>query len=96
MDKNKIFGIISIILCILGWILYSKVGIIIALIIEIIAIVLAIVSTKKQKNVYGTIGIIGSTILIVIMLIVLLGNGVTSNTGNDALIRKSQEIQQRK
>ena len=51
MEKNKILGIISIILCIIGWILYSKIGIILAILIEIGALILAIYSGKKQKNI---------------------------------------------
>ena len=49
MSKYKILGIISILLFIIGWILYSKLGIIIALIFEIIALILAIISGKKKK-----------------------------------------------
>ena len=55
MEKNKILGIISIILCIIGWILYSKIGIILAILIEIGALILAIYSGKKQKNIFATI-----------------------------------------
>ena len=87
MEKNKIFGIISIILCIIGWILYSKIGIILAILIEIGALILAIYSGKKQKNIFATIGIIGAVILIVMMVVVLLGIGVY-NVGDDALINK--------
>ena len=87
MEKNKILGIISIILCIIGWILYSKIGIILAILIEIGALILAIYSGKKQKNIFATIGIIGAVILIVMMVVVLLGTGV-SNVGDDALINK--------
>jgi len=42
VSKYKILGIISILLFIIGWILYSNLGIIIALIFEIIALILAI------------------------------------------------------
>ncbi len=87
MEKNKILGIISIILCIIGWILYSKIGIILAILIEIGALILAIYSGKKQKNIFATIGIIGAVILIVMMVVVLLGIGVY-NVGDDALINK--------
>ena len=87
MEKNKILGIISIILCISGWILYSKIGIILAILIEIGALILAIYSGKKQKNIFATIGIIGAVILIVMMVVVLLGIGVY-NVGGDALINK--------
>lgn len=87
MEKNKILGIISIILCIIGWILYSKIGIILAILIEIGALILAIYSGKKQKNIFATIGIIGAVILIVMMVVVLLGIGVY-NVGDDALIKK--------
>ena len=87
MEKNKILGIISIILCIIGWILYSKIGIILAILIEIGALILAIYSGKKQKNIFATIGIIGAVILIVMMVVVLLGRGVY-NVGGDALINK--------
>ncbi len=87
MEKNKILGIISIILCIIGWILYSKIGIILAILIEIGALILAIYSGKKQKNIFATIGIIGAVILIVMMVVVLLGIGVY-NVGGDALINK--------
>ena len=87
MEKNKILGIISIILCIIGWILYSKIGINLAILIEIGALILAIYSGKKQKNIFATIGIIGAVILIVMMVVVLLGIGVY-NVGGDALINK--------
>lgn len=87
MEKNKILGIISIILCIIGWILYSKIWIILAILIEIGALILAIYSGKKQKNIFATIGIIGAVILIVMMVVVLLGIGVY-NVGDDALINK--------
>ena len=96
MEKNKILGIISIILFIIGWIAYSKLGIVLAIIIEIGAFVLAIISGKKQKNAFATIGLIGSTILIVMMIVILLGNVTSSKVGEDSLIRKSQEIQQAK
>lgn len=95
MEKNKILGIISIILCIIGWILYSKIGIILAILIEIGALILAIYSGKKQKNIFATIGIIGAVILIVMMVIVLLGTGI-SNVGDDALINKARQIEQSK
>ena len=95
MEKNKILGIISIILCIIGWILYSKIGIILAILIEIGASILAIYSGKKQKNIFATIGIIGAVILIVMMVVVLLGTGV-SNVGDDALINKARQIEQSK
>lgn len=95
MEKNKILGIISIILCIIGWILYSKIGIILAILIEIGALILAIYSGKKQKNIFATIGIIGAVILIVMMVVVLLGTGV-SNVGDDALINKARQIEQSK
>ena len=94
MENNKIMGIISIVLVILGWILYAKIGIVLALIIEIGALVLAIFSYKKEKNIFASIGSIGAIILIVMMIIVLLGQGVASNTGDDALINKAKEIQQ--
>lgn len=87
MEKNKILGIISIILCIIGWILYSKIGIILAILIEIGALILAIYSGKNKKNIFATIGIIGAVILIVMMVVVLLGIGVY-NVGGDALINK--------
>ena len=48
MEKNKILEIISIILFIIGWIAYSKLGIALAIIIEIGALVLAIISAKKK------------------------------------------------
>lgn len=95
MEKNKILGIISIILCIIGWILYSKIGIVLAILIEIGALILAIYSGKKQKNIFATIGIIGAVILIVMMVVVLLGTGV-SNVGDDALINKARQIEQSK
>ena len=95
MEKNKILGLISIILCIIGWILYSKIGIILAILIEIGALILAIYSGKKQKNIFATIGIIGAVILIVMMVVVLLGTGV-SNVGDDALINKARQIEQSK
>lgn len=50
VSKYKILGIISILLFIIGWILYSNLGIIIALIFEIIALILAIISSKKEKK----------------------------------------------
>ena len=46
MEKNKILGIISIVLLITGWIAYSKLGIVLSIIIEIGALVLAIISYK--------------------------------------------------
>ena len=90
---NKILGIISIILFILGWILYAKVGIIIGLIFEIISLVLGILSIKKEKNILGNIGIVGSIILLVIMLFIFVSSGVSSNVGDDALINKAKEIE---
>lgn len=94
MSKYKIFGIISIFLFIIGWILYSKVGVIIALIFEIVALVLAIISRKKEKNVYSTIGTVASIILIVIMVFIMITSGISNNAGDDALINKALEIQQ--
>ena len=94
MNKNKLLGIISFILAVMGWILYSKLGIIISLIFEIIALILGFVSDKKEKNIFSKIGCIGSIILITIMIIMLLSMGVSSNIGNDALLKKSQEIKQ--
>ena len=96
MEKHKILGIISILLFIVGWILYAKVGVILSLIIEILALVLAIISEKGGKNTFATIGIIGAILLIIMMIVVLLGSGILSNTGNDALINKAREIQQNK
>ncbi len=58
-----------------------------AILIEIGALILAIYSGKKQKNIFATIGIIGAVILIVMMVVVLLGIGVY-NVGDDALINK--------
>ncbi len=87
-------GIISILLFIIGWILYSNLGIIIALIFEIIALILAIISSKKEKNIFSTIGIVASTILTVIMIILLISSGIFNNVGDDALINKSLQIQQ--
>ena len=69
---------------------------VLSIIIEIGALVLAIISYKKQKNSFATIGIIGSTILIIMMVVVLLGNVFFSRANEDYLIRKSQEIQQPK
>lgn len=94
MSKYKILGIVSILLFIIGWILYSKVGVIIALIFEIVALVLAIISRKKEKNVYSTIGTVASIILIVIMIFIMITTGVSNNAGDDALINKALEIQQ--
>ena len=94
MSKSKILGIISILLFIIGWILHSKLGIIIALIFEIIALILAIISGKKEKNIFSTIGIVVSTILIVIIIILLISGGISNSTGDDALINKSLQIQQ--
>lgn len=94
MSKYKILGIISILLFIIGWILYSNLGIIIALTFEIIALILAIISSKKEKNIFSTIGIIASTILTVIMIILLISGGIFNNVGDDALINKSLQIQQ--
>ena len=94
MSKNKILGIVAILLFIIGWILYSRLGIIVALVFEIIALVLAIISGKKEKNIFSTIGTVGSIILIVIMIFMLLLNGTSSNSGDDALINKSMQIQQ--
>ncbi len=95
MNKYKILGIVSILLFIIGWVLYSKLGIIIALILEIIALALAIFSGKKEKNVFSTIGMVASSILTVIMVFILITSGVSSNVGNDALLNKSLEIQQK-
>ncbi len=94
MSKYKILGIISILLFIIGWILYSNLGIIIALIFEIIALILAIISSKKEKNIFSTIGIVASTILTVIMIILLISGDIFNNVGDDALINKSLQIQQ--
>ena len=94
VSKYKILGIISILLFIIGWILYSNLGIIIALIFEIIALILAIISSKKEKNIFSTIGIIASTSLTVIMIILLISGGIFNNVGDDALINKSLQIQQ--
>lgn len=94
MSKYKILGIVSILLFIIGWILYSKVGVIIALIFEIVALVLAIISRKKEKNVYSTIGTVASIILIVIMVFIMITSGISNNAGDDALINKALEIQQ--
>lgn len=94
MSKYKILGIISILLFIIGWILYSNLGIIIALTFEIIALILAIISSKKEKNIFSTIGIIASTSLTVIMIILLISGGIFNNVGDDALINKSLQIQQ--
>lgn len=94
VSKYKILGIISILLFIIGWILYSNLGIIIALTFEIIALILAIISSKKEKNIFSTIGIIASTILTVIMIILLISGGIFNNVGDDALINKSLQIQQ--
>ena len=94
VSKYKILGIISILLFIIGWILYSNLGIIIALIFEISALILAIISSKKEKNIFSTIGIVASTILTVIMIILLISGGIFNNVGDDALINKSLQIQQ--
>lgn len=94
VSKYKILGIISILLFIIGWILYSNLGIIIALTFEIIALILAIISSKKEKNIFSTIGIIASTSLTVIMIILLISGGIFNNVGDDALINKSLQIQQ--
>ena len=94
VSKYKILGIISILLFIIGWILYSNLGIIIALIFEIIALILAIISSKKEKNIFSTIGIVASTILIVIMIFLLIAGGVFNSAGEDALRNKSLQIQQ--
>ena len=94
MSKYKILGIISILLFIIGWILYSKLGIIIALIFEIIALILAITSSKKEKNIFSNIGLVAATILTVIMIILLISGGISNSVGDDALINKSLQIQQ--
>lgn len=94
VSKYKILGIISLLLFIIGWILYSNLGIIIALIFEIIALILAIISSKKEKNIFSTIGIVASTILTVIMISLLISGGIFNNVGDDALINKSLQIQQ--
>ena len=94
VSKYKILGIISILLFIIGWILYSNLGIIIALIFEIIALILAIISSKKEKNIFSTIGIVASTILTVIMISLLISGCIFNNVGDDALINKSLQIQQ--
>ena len=94
VSKYKILGIISILLFIIGWILYSKLGIIIALIFEIIALILAIISSKKEKNIFSNIGLVASTILTVIMIILLISGGISNSVGDNALINKSLQIQQ--
>lgn len=94
MNKNKILGILSIVVFIIGWILYSTVGLVLALIFEIIAILLAVISNKKERNIFANIALVGSSILIAIMIIILVTTGISSNTGNQALINKSKQIQE--
>lgn len=94
MNKNKILGILSIVVFIIGWILYSTVGLVFALIFEIIAILLAVISNKKERNIFANIALVGSSILIAIMIIILVTTGISSNTGNQALINKSKQIQE--
>lgn len=93
--KSKILGIASLIISIIGWILYEKIGIIFCIIIEIIALALSIIA-KKNKNIKNRIAIAGeiiSIILLCMMIVVFIGSGIFLNVGNDAIINKSKQIQ---
>lgn len=92
MNKNKLIGIISIFIFIIGWIVYVKIGIIFSLIIEIIALIVSIISRKLEKNIFSNIAIIGSTLLIVIMLIMLISSGFSRNIGSNHLIEKANQL----
>lgn len=83
---------ISIFIFIIGWIVYVKIGIIFSLLIEIIALIVSIISRKLEKNIFSTIAIIGSTLLIVIMLAILISSGVSGNIGSDHLIQKANQL----
>jgi len=85
-------GIISIFIFIIGWIIYAKIGIIFSLLIEIIALIVSIISRKFEKNIFSNIAIIGSTLLIVIMLVILISSGFSGNIGNDHLIQKANQL----
>lgn len=92
MKKNKLIGMISIFIFIIGWIVYVKIGIIFSLLIEIIALIVSIISRKLEKNIFSTIAIIGSTLLIVMMLVILISSGVSGNIGSDNLIQKANQL----
>ncbi len=91
MNKNKLIGIIAIFIFIIGWIVYAKIGLIFSLLIEIIALIVSIISRKFEKNVFSNIAIIGSTLLIVIMVVILISLGFLGNIGSDHLIQKANE-----
>ena len=78
MNKNKVLGIISMVVFIIGWILYAKVGIISSLILEVIALVISFISDKKEKNICAKIAFFGSLILITMMILVIIGGSVFS------------------
>ena len=78
MNKNKALGIISMVVFIIGWILYAKVGIISSLILEVIALVISFISDKKEKNICAKIAFFGSLILITMMILVIIGGSVFS------------------
>lgn len=93
MDENKksrILGVISLIVSILGWILYGKVGIVFAIVIEIIALVISIIAKKNKnvKNGFATAGEVISIILLCMMIIVFIGSIVFSGIGYNALVNK--------
>lgn len=97
MDENKksrILGIISLIVSILGWIAYGKIGIIFAIIIEVIALVLSIIAKKNKniKNGFATAGEIISIILLCMMAIIFIGSIVLASVGNNALVNKASQI----
>ena len=77
-----IFGILGLILYLIGWIFYSFVdnrlyGIISGIILGLIAIVLGYLA-KKQGDNYGTYGIYLGVLVIIIALITVLLTTVTS------------------
>ena len=79
MNNNKILGIFSLAIFIIGWILYVKVGIIISLILEVIALVISFISDKKEKNICAKIAFFGSLILITMMIFVIIGRSIFAN-----------------
>ncbi len=91
--NNRTLGMISLVIFIIGWLLYAKVGIIISLICELIALISALISDKKEKNVFSKIAFFGSIILIIMMIIVIVGKGVVNKTGQNELINRSRQIQ---
>ena len=93
---SKIMGLISILLFIAGWVLFSRVEMYIPLIIEVVALILAIIAWKRERNFFATIGMVGSLIIIIMMLVLFFSTKILTESGNDDLIRKAQEIEQSK